>query len=118
MQLQDTVCVLPRALCVDSSACSSPAYTFVVMALLIAILGVISIANTPADVFPFINIPVAGVIWSYPGMSPDDTAKRALLVSERAMTTTVNVIEHIEATSYDGIGLIRVWRRAAWLHRR
>jgi len=84
-------------------------YTFVVMALLIAILGVISIANTPTDVFPFINIPVAGVIWSYPGMSPDDMAKRVLLVSERAMTTTVNGIEHIEATSYNGIGLIRVY---------
>lgn len=84
-------------------------YTFVVMALLIAILGVISITNTPTDVFPFINIPVAGVIWSYPGMSPDDMAKRVLLVSERAMTTTVNGIEHIEATSYNGIGLIRVY---------
>ena len=84
-------------------------YTFIVMALLIAILGVISILSTPVDVFPFINIPVAGVIWSYPGMSPDDMAKRVLLVSERAMTTTVNGIEHIEATSYNGVGLIRVY---------
>ncbi len=84
-------------------------YTFVVMALLIAILGGISILTTPTDVFPYINIPVAGVIWSYSGMSPDDMAKRVLLISERAMTTTVNSIEHIEATSYNSVGLIRVY---------
>jgi multidrug efflux pump subunit AcrB len=84
-------------------------YTFIVMALLIAILGVMSILTTPTDVFPYINIPVAGVIWSYSGMSPDDMAKRVLLISERAMTTTVNSIEHIESTSYNGVGLIRVY---------
>src|SRR5712691_9815848 len=84
-------------------------YTFIVMALLIAILGGLSILTTPTDVFPYINIPVAGVIWFYSGMSPDDMAKRVLLISERAMTTTVNSIEHIEATSYNGVGLIRVY---------
>src|ERR1700724_3106617 len=84
-------------------------YTFIVMALLIAILGGLSILSTPTDVFPYINIPVAGVIWSYSGMSPDDMAKRVLLISKRAMTTTVNSIEHIEATSYNGVGLIRVY---------
>src|SRR5580700_3932579 len=84
-------------------------YTFIVMALLIAILGGLSILSTPTDVFPYINIPVAGVIWSYSGMSPDDMARRVLLISERAMTTTVNSIEHIEATAYNGVGLIRVY---------
>src|SRR5260370_18014870 len=84
-------------------------YTFIVMALLIAILGVLSILTTPTDVFPFINIPVAGVIWSYSGMSPDDMAKRVMLISERAMTTTVNSIEHIESTAYNGVCLIRVY---------
>src|SRR6202049_4504696 len=84
-------------------------YTFIIMALLIAILGAMSILSTPTDVFPYINIPVAGVIWSYSGMSPDDMAKRVLLISERAMTTTVNGIEHIEATAYNGVGLIRVY---------
>jgi len=84
-------------------------YTFIVMALLIAILGVMTILTTPTDIFPYINIPVAGVIWSYSGMSPDDMAKRVLLISERAMTTTVNSIEHIEATAYNGVGLIRVY---------
>jgi multidrug efflux pump subunit AcrB len=84
-------------------------YTFIVMAVLIAILGGLSIVTTPTDVFPYINIPVAGVIWNYSGMSPDDMAKRVLLISERAMTTTVNSIEHIEATAYNGVGLIRVY---------
>src|SRR5205823_4560110 len=84
-------------------------YTFVVMAILIAILGVMAALYTPTDVFPYINIPVAGVIWNYSGMSPDDMAKRVLLISERAMTTTVNSIEHIEATAYNGVGLIRVY---------
>ena len=84
-------------------------YTFIVIALLVAILGGISILTTPTDIFPYINIPVAGVIWSYSGISPDDMAKRVLLISERAMTTTVNSIEHIEATAYNGVGLIRVY---------
>src|SRR6201993_440431 len=86
-----------------------PPYTFIVMALLIAILGGVAIVTTPTDIFPYINIPVAGVIWSYSGMRPDDMAKRVLLISERAMTTTVNSIEHIEATAYNGVGLIRVY---------
>jgi multidrug efflux pump subunit AcrB len=84
-------------------------YTFVVMALLIAILGGVAIVTTPTDIFPYINIPVAGVIWNYQGMAPDDMAKRVLLISERAMTTAVNGIEHIEATAYNGVGLIRVY---------
>src|SRR2546428_718416 len=84
-------------------------YTFIVMSLLIAILGGISIVTMPTDIFPYINIPVVGVIWSYTGMSPDDMAKRVLTLSERAMTTTVSDIEHIESTAYNGVGLIRVY---------
>src|SRR6202165_1853714 len=84
-------------------------YTFIVMALLIAILGGISIVTMPIDIFPYINIPVVGVIWSYQGMSPNDMAKRVLTLSERAMTTTVSDIQHIESTAYNGVGLIRVY---------
>src|SRR6202020_210262 len=61
------------------------------------------------DIFPYINIPMVGVIWTYNGMSPDDMARRVLFVSERAMTTTVNDIQRIEATAYNGVGLIRVY---------
>src|ERR1700722_6092598 len=84
-------------------------YTFLVMAILIAIMGGLSIVTTPTDIFPYINIPMVGVIWTYSGMSPDDMARRVLFVSERAMTTTVNNIERIEATAYNGVGLIRVY---------
>src|SRR5216684_2819190 len=84
-------------------------YTFIVMAILIGIMGGLSIVTTPTDIFPYINIPMVGVIWSYNGMSPDDMAKRVLILSERAMTTTVNDIERIESTAYNGIGLIRVY---------
>src|ERR1700730_4997665 len=84
-------------------------YTFIVMAILIGIIGGLSIVTTPTDIFPYINIPMVGVIWSYNGMSPDDMARRVLFVSERAMTTTVNNIERIEATAYNGVGLIRVY---------
>src|ERR1700719_1336763 len=84
-------------------------YTFLVMAILISIMGGLSIVTTPTDIFPYINIPMVGVIWIYNGMSPDDMARRVLFVSERAMTTTVNGIEHIESTAYNGVGLIRVY---------
>jgi len=84
-------------------------YTFMVMAILIGIMGALSIVTTPTDIFPYINIPMVGVIWTYSGMSPDDMARRVLVVSERAMTTTVNGIERIESTAYNGVGLIRVY---------
>src|ERR1700676_643934 len=84
-------------------------YTFMVMAIVIGIMGALSIVTTPTDIFPYINIPMVGVIWNYSGMSPDDMAKRVLVVSERAMTTTVNGIERIESTAYNGVGLIRVY---------
>src|ERR1700677_2190308 len=84
-------------------------YTFMVMAILIAIMGGLSIVTTPTDIFPYINIPMVGVIWTYNGMSPDDMARRVLFVSERAMTTTVNNIQRIESTAYNGVGLIRVY---------
>src|SRR3981081_1191919 len=84
-------------------------YTFVVMSILIGILGALSIVTTPTDIFPYINIPMVGVIWTYSGMSPDDMARRVLVVSERAMTNTRNGIERIESTAYNGVGLIRVY---------
>jgi len=84
-------------------------YTFVVMAVLIAIGGVLAIARTPVDIFPEINIPVISVIWSYTGLSPNEMEGRMITISERAMTTTVNSIEHLESQSLAGVGLIRVF---------
>ena len=84
-------------------------YTFVVMAVLIAILGIGSILSMPTDIFPAINIPVVSIIWSYTGISPDDMEKRVVTICERALTTTVNDIEHIESRSYNGVSVIRVY---------
>ncbi len=83
-------------------------YTFVVVALLILVLGVVTIARAPVDIFPDVDIPVITVIWSFIGLSPDDMEKRVLTVTERAMTTAVNDIEHMESQSMYGVGVIKV----------
>src|SRR2546427_9704072 len=84
-------------------------YTFIVMAMLIAIGGVLTIARTPVDIFPEIHLPVLSVIWQFSGLSPNEVEGRMVTISERAMTTTVNSIEHIESQSIAGVGLIRVF---------
>jgi multidrug efflux pump subunit AcrB len=84
-------------------------YTFVVMAILIAILGLGSIFTMPVDIFPAINIPIKSVIWTYTGLLPNETEKRIVLICERAMTTTVDDIQNIESRSYPGVAAIRVY---------
>ena len=84
-------------------------YTFAVMAVLIVILGVVSIFSMATDIFPDIDIPVVSVIWGYSGMSPDDMEKRVVSSFERAITTTVNDVEHIESQSVAGYGVVRVY---------
>ncbi|MDR3454132.1 MAG: efflux RND transporter permease subunit [Rhodoferax sp.] len=84
-------------------------YTFVVFALLILILGAYSIETMPTDIFPNINIPVVTVVWGYGGLSAEQMANRIVTPSERAMTTTVNDIEHIESQSWTGIAIIKVF---------
>jgi multidrug efflux pump subunit AcrB len=79
------------------------------MAILIVLVGVITITRMSTDIFPNINIPVVSVIWSYPGVAPEEMEKRFVTVSERAMTTTVNDIEHIESQSYNGVSVIKVF---------
>ncbi|WP_213804619.1 efflux RND transporter permease subunit [Granulicella sp. dw_53] len=84
-------------------------YTFVVMSLLILVMGIVSILTMSTDIFPTIDIPVVTVIWTYSGTSPDEMEKRFTTVSERAMTTTVNDIEHIESQSVSGISIIKIF---------
>jgi CzcA family heavy metal efflux pump len=84
-------------------------YTFVVMALLILIMGAVTIQRTPTDVFPVIDIPVVSVIWSYGGISPDEMEKRIVTITERAATTTVADIEHIESQSMPGVAVIKFY---------
>ena len=84
-------------------------YTFTVMAMLIILLGVVTVMRMPTDIFPSINIPVVSIIWTYSGVAPEEMEKRFVTVCERALTTTVNNIEHIESQSYNGIAIIKVF---------
>ena len=84
-------------------------YTFIVLALTILIVGPLAALRTPVDIFPDIRIPVIAIIWGYTGLQPDLMAGRIVTQSQRGLTTTVNDIEHIEATSYNGLGIIKVF---------
>jgi multidrug efflux pump subunit AcrB len=84
-------------------------YTFIVLAIFILIAGVLSILRTPKDIFPEINIPVCAAIWSFTGMPAEEFSNRITSVYERILTTVVNDIEHIESTSYNGIGVVKIY---------
>ena len=84
-------------------------YTFVVAALLLVILTPFILLRTPTDIFPAINIPVVSIIWQYTGLDAKQMEQRIVYLHERALTVTVNNIEHIESTSYNGIGVIKVF---------
>jgi len=84
-------------------------YTFVVMALLLLIIGPLAALRTPTDIFPEIRIPVIAIAWQYTGIPPDQMSGRISTLFQRALTTTVNDIEHIEANSYPGIGIVKVF---------
>jgi len=84
-------------------------YTFVVAAILILILGALAIVRTPTDIFPNIDIPVVSIIWNYNGLLPEDMSDRIVSVTERALTTTVDNIEHIESQSLSGIAVVKVF---------
>src|SRR6202008_1947460 len=84
-------------------------YTFVVVAMLIAVLGAVSIYRMSTDIFPEIDIPVVSVVWQFTGMPADEIETRIILINERVLTASVNDIEHIESQSIDGVGVIRIY---------
>src|ERR1700719_4512442 len=84
-------------------------YTFVVAALLLLLMTPFVLTKTPTDIFPSINIPVVSVIWSFTGLPANEISQRMVFTEERALTTTVDNIEHIESTSYDSQGVIKVF---------
>jgi multidrug efflux pump subunit AcrB len=84
-------------------------YTFVVMAVLIAILGGTAIVTMPVDIFPYIDIPIVSVVWPYQGLSPEEMEKRVVTNFERELTSGVNDIEHLESQSYRDIAVVRVY---------
>src|SRR6202453_737078 len=72
-------------------------------------IGSLAASRMPVDIFPRINIPIIGVAWQYQGLPPDDMAGRIVTPVERAPTTTVNDIEHIEASSYTTFGIVKIF---------
>ena len=83
--------------------------TFIVMAVLIVLVGVASILRMPTDIFPDIDIPVISVIWNYSGLPPQEMERRIVTNYERALTTTVNDIEHIESQSLTGVAVVKIF---------
>jgi multidrug efflux pump subunit AcrB len=84
-------------------------YTFVVLALAILIVGPLAALRTPVDIFPDIRIPVIAAIWQYTGLQPDQMSGRITTQFQRALTTTVNDIEHIESNSYTGLSITKIF---------
>jgi CzcA family heavy metal efflux pump len=84
-------------------------YTFVVLAVLIAVVGTLGTQRMSTDIFPEADVPVVSIVWGYSGMPPDEIESRIILVNERVLTASVNDIEHIESQSYTGYGIIRVY---------
>jgi multidrug efflux pump subunit AcrB len=84
-------------------------YTFIVLAVLILIVSPVVISRTPADIFPNINIPVIAVSWTYTGLNPEEMEGRITTVYERVLTTLVDNIEHIESTTVNGTGVVKIF---------
>ena len=84
-------------------------YTFIVMALFILIMGIVTIIKTPVDIFPEINTPVVTAVWTYTGMPAKDIERRIVTIAERSYASSVNDIEHIESQSLLGVGVIRIF---------
>ncbi|WP_233856157.1 efflux RND transporter permease subunit [Paraburkholderia sp. HD33-4] len=84
-------------------------YTFIVLAVLLFILGPLAVMRTPTDIFPNINIPVVSIVWSYNGFSAEDMAHRITSNYERALTSDVDDIEHIESQSLNGVSVVKVF---------
>src|SRR5262249_8816182 len=84
-------------------------YTFTVFGLLLLIGGALSGLQMAKDIFPAINIPVVGIIWTYNGLPAQEMAERITTLCERAATTNVNNIEHIESNSFNGIDVIKIY---------
>ena len=84
-------------------------YTFVVMAMLIAIFGVISWVKTPTDIFPNIGIPVIAAVFTYNGLPPEAMSGRVVYYYERTLSSQVNDIQHIESQSLSGYGVVKIY---------
>jgi multidrug efflux pump subunit AcrB len=86
-------------------------YTFIVCALVLLLVTPFVLITTPTDIFPSIDIPVISCIWQYAGLPPQEVEQRLIYTHERALSATVNDIEHIESNACNGVGIIKVFLR-------
>jgi multidrug efflux pump subunit AcrB len=84
-------------------------YSVIVLAILILLAGLGAIIKSPVDIFPAVNVPVVSAVFSYAGLSPDEMSGRIVTYYERALTTSVNNVEHIESQSVPGYGIIKIY---------
>src|SRR5271165_6802459 len=84
-------------------------YTFIVLALLILIMAPVVSLRTPTDIFPNIDIPVISVAWTYTGLNAEELEGRLTTAYEKALTTLVDNIEHIESTTYSGTSVVKIY---------
>jgi multidrug efflux pump subunit AcrB len=84
-------------------------YTVAAVLILVSLLGVMAAIRMPKDIFPEINIPVVSVVWTYNGMNASDIQNRIVVLHERQMPALVDSIQRIEANSYNGVGVIKVY---------
>ena len=84
-------------------------YTFVCASLLVFIFGFFAIVRMAVDVFPVIPMPVATVVWYYSGMAPEEMERRMIQSAERFYSSVANDIEHIESSTYNGVGVIKIY---------
>jgi multidrug efflux pump subunit AcrB len=84
-------------------------YTVVAVLILIGLLGIGEALRMPVDIFPEMDIPVCSVVWTYAGMDALDIQNRILTLHERQMASLVDDIARIEATSYEGVGVEKVY---------
>src|ERR1700753_3529857 len=84
-------------------------YTIVASLILVTLMGIGAALRMPVDIFPEIDIPVVAVVWTYAGMSAQDIQNRILTLHERQLASLVDDISRIEATSYYGIGVEKIY---------
>src|SRR6202167_1567378 len=84
-------------------------YTVVAMLILITLMGAGAALRMPVDIFPEIDIPVVAVVWTYNGMSAEDIQNRILTLHERQLASPVDDISRIEAVSYQGVGVEKIY---------
>jgi multidrug efflux pump subunit AcrB len=84
-------------------------HTFVVLAITIALFGMLSLVRMAVDIFPVINIPIVSCAWTYTGMSPYYMENMVTTVTERSLTSTLNNIQRMESISLSGLSIVKVY---------